>query len=132
MTSCDQMKGTTMTMTHRDLHAILGSYELPATYQATIETDTGPDPEGAHTMISDLDARRIASDWHGGQGTALYAFASTGAIDTARADHDLLREVNATIKAEHPPVGHDLYILYAYVHNHNARGPQPGWNDLTW
>jgi hypothetical protein len=39
-----------MSLTHRDLHAILGGYDLPNTYQATIETDTGPDPEGAPTM----------------------------------------------------------------------------------
>jgi hypothetical protein len=41
------------TLTHRDLHAILAGYLLPATYQATIETDTGPDPEGADTMTMD-------------------------------------------------------------------------------
>jgi uncharacterized protein CbrC (UPF0167 family) len=40
-----------MTLTHRDLHAILAGYPLPATYQATIETDTGPDPEGTNTVM---------------------------------------------------------------------------------
>lgn len=31
-------------------------------------------------MISDTDAQRTAGDWHGGGGSALYVFASTGAI----------------------------------------------------
>jgi hypothetical protein len=37
-------------LSHSDLHAILSQYPLPPTYQATIETDSGPDPEGAPTM----------------------------------------------------------------------------------
>lgn len=31
-------------------------------------------------MITDLEARKLASEWHGGQRTALYALTSTGAI----------------------------------------------------
>ena len=44
-------------------------------------------------MITDNEARNIAAQWHGGMGTALYAFASTGAIDTGRDDHNLEQEV---------------------------------------
>jgi hypothetical protein len=126
-----------MTLTHRDIHAILAGYLLPATYQATIETDIGPDPEGADTVISDLEARKIASEWHGGGGTALYAFASTGSINTARADHDLENEVLGCVNgALSPQDKSDTLALLAYIRrytdHHGARGPQPGWNDLTW
>lgn len=31
-------------------------------------------------MISALEARRIASEWHGGQASALYALASSGTV----------------------------------------------------
>jgi hypothetical protein len=51
-----------MTMTHRDLHAILAGYPLPTTYQATIETDTGPDPEGAPAMTYTSTSARILQD----------------------------------------------------------------------
>ncbi len=44
-------------------------------------------------MLTDLDARKIACEWHGGQGSALYALCSTGAIDTGRADHDVQEEI---------------------------------------
>jgi hypothetical protein len=160
-----------MTMTHRDLHAMLSQYPLPDTYQATIETDTGPNPEGGDTMtytstsarivqdgiarmqrrrmeqdippaltiqeqrpmISDTEARRIASDWHGGGGTALYAFASTGAINTTRADHDIENEVlgcvNGALSQQDKT---DTLKLLAYINTHEDRGPQPGWSDLAW
>jgi hypothetical protein len=35
-------------------------------------------------MISDGQARRIASEWHGGMPSALYSLASSGAIDLDR------------------------------------------------
>ena len=38
-------------------------------------------------MISDAWARRTAAEWHGGQGSALYLLASSGATHDAR--HDL-------------------------------------------
>jgi hypothetical protein len=170
-----------MTLTHRDLHAILAGYPLPATYQATIGTDTPedeemtmqpmitvtvydsagrakytdedgnvtteygfgtpdsePEPEEQTTMISDLEARRIASEWHGGGGTALYAFTSTGAIDTAREDHRLMHEIEDCVAslATQPHTRtvdvDDLFNLRTYVSHTGKRGPQPGWSDLTW
>jgi hypothetical protein len=44
-----------MTMTHRDLHALLAGYDLPPTYQATIADDSGPDPEGAPAILAHYD-----------------------------------------------------------------------------
>ena len=38
-------------------------------------------------MISDAWARRTAAEWHGGQGSAVYLLASSGATHDAR--HDL-------------------------------------------
>lgn len=80
-------------------------------------------------MITDTEARRIASSWHGGGGTALYAFASTGAIDTARADHDIKNEIQTCYF--YPDDMPGLRSLLAYVVHHGKRGPVPGWADLT-
>ncbi len=98
-------------------------------------------------MISDTEARRIASEWHGGGGTALYAFASTGAIDTARADHALTTEIDDCIAYIDDPSNRrdkhwtddvaladrqKLLNLSDYVAKHGARGPVDGWGELSW
>lgn len=90
-------------------------------------------------MITDTEARKIASEWHGGQGTALYAFSSTGAINTAREDHQLLHEIEDCISslsiergAESPPELDDLFALRIYVGHTGNRGPVDGWGKLTW
>lgn len=68
--------------------------------------------------LTDHDARMIASDWHGGQRSPLYALASTGAIlPNTMADIESLRTDNA-----------ELAALRAYVVEHGVRGPQKGWN----
>ncbi len=97
-------------------------------------------------MITDTEARKIAAEWHGGGGTALYAFASTGAINTARTDHQLAGEVYENILDERRRIGTDdpnpnnpehiglwdLEGLRVYVKAAGPRGPVPGWADLTW
>jgi len=87
-------------------------------------------------MITDTEARRIADQWHGGGGTALYAFASTGAIDTARSGHFIYREITETIDTERRSqqgiATDDLRSLIEYIDYHGPRGPVPGWNNLTW
>lgn len=91
-------------------------------------------------MITDLEARKIASEWHGGGGTALYAFTSTGAIDTARGDHNAATEVDNAIADEvarrggtfDGPDETNLWDLFDYIANTGTRGPVPGWSDLTW
>ena len=91
-------------------------------------------------MITDTKARKIASEWHGGGGTALYAFASTGAIDTARANHDLWQEItdnlndiaNAGRYEDADRHVNELFDLRNYIMHHEARGPVAGWTDLTW
>ena len=44
-------------------------------------------------MISDGQARRIASEWHGGMSSALYSLASSGAIDPDRVRDEISREL---------------------------------------
>jgi hypothetical protein len=91
-------------------------------------------------MITDLDARRIASEWHGGGGSALYAFASTGAIDTAYWSHSITDEIWRCLRndvesrslEEQIPALRDLTALLAYVDHHAERGPVAGWGKLTW
>jgi len=91
-------------------------------------------------MITDTEARRIADQWHGGGGTALYAFASTGAIDTARADHSIWLEITNTLNdienageyADADRHVNELFELRNYIMHHETRGPVPGWADLTW
>lgn len=43
-------------------------------------------------MITLETARQIAKEWHSGQTSALYAFASTGNVDSAPF-HDYMREI---------------------------------------
>lgn len=85
-------------------------------------------------MITDTEARKIASEWHGGGGTALYAFSSTGAIDTARANHDIRQEILNDFASTVP--GSDdaknLIDLLKYTVDHRTRGPVDGWSSLTW
>jgi hypothetical protein len=61
-------------------------------------------------MISGTTARRIASEWHGGQSSALYAFASTGTIlNTLKGEI-----IDCTQDASDDETD-DLYALWEYV-----------------
>jgi hypothetical protein len=94
-------------------------------------------------MITDAEARKIAYDWHGGGSTALYAFASTGAINTARADHDAAREITRSTMAYKKPgtPGYaewrkgmqDLGRLRVYLDHHGTRPAFTAdeWNRLA-
>lgn len=84
-------------------------------------------------MNNDTRARKIASEWHGGGRSAMYAFCSTGAIDTARHDHNLLDEVNACYPSAHNDDDfQDIEWLTLYVREHGTRGPVDGWGNLHW
>lgn len=89
--------------------------------------------------ITDGQARRIASDWHGGQWSPLYMLASTGATKDSRyrlsdvvvaIQRELLPERLAESERLFPGAGRDLRALLAYVRAAGARGPVPGWSDL--
>ena len=91
-------------------------------------------------MITDTEARRIASEWHGGQGSALYAFASTGAIregsdegwDYNECAMEIYEEIAATTSYEELNPMTDMNNLLEYIQANGPRGPVPGWADLTW
>jgi hypothetical protein len=84
-------------------------------------------------MISDRTAQHIASLWHGGGGSPLHQFASTGTI------HNLvIQEVHNNIDGElHEFVGYgekervrnvkELTRLLEYLVLKGHREPQQGW-----
>ena len=81
-------------------------------------------------MISDTQAQRIASDWHGGGGSPLYVFASTGAIvDALPAElrHNL--QWCRAHRAEHAAAiaARELMSLRDYVNEQGERGPVADW-----
>ncbi len=82
-------------------------------------------------MIRDLTARKIASNWHDGQFSPLYAFMSTGAImselhvDVSHLWYEIAQ--NGTKKDQK-----DLLNLYHYVKGHGTRGPVANWHLLHW
>jgi hypothetical protein len=82
-------------------------------------------------LMSDTTARRVASEWHGGGGTALYALASTGAIDTAREGHDIRREIADALPGAFY-ANHELIQLDMYVKAAGSRGPVDGWDTMAW
>lgn len=63
-------------------------------------------------MISDGQARRIASEWHGGMSTALHSLASSGAIDLDRVRDEISREL---MKLQVGEARRELLALDKYV-----------------
>lgn len=80
----------------------------------------------AGAAISDLQARVIASQWHGGQISALYSLASCGAIRDDLADE--IQHELAYNRGEAP----ELYVLLKYVRFNGVRGPVDAWSSLRW
>ena len=91
-------------------------------------------------MIQHRTARRIASEWHGGQSTGLYALCSSGAIigkQQRPGETETEEEVCACLRwlannRTMCPVSdqQDLTNLLAYIKHYGPRGPVPGWNDM--
>ncbi|MFD9813958.1 hypothetical protein [Streptomyces sp. NPDC059080] len=87
-------------------------------------------------IISDLDARRIASEWHGGQATALYSLTSCGAILPGlggEIDRELrfLLDGGAMTQDERDGVA-ELNRLKRYAQCHGERGARDEWTELDW
>lgn len=76
-------------------------------------------------IITDGQARRIASEWHGGQGSALYSLVSCGAIQDG-----LLAEIT---RRRESPIGarhrFDLLALEKYVRSNSPDDSTPGGDD---
>jgi hypothetical protein len=75
-------------------------------------------------MMTDSEARTVASWWHGGQASALYSFVSTGAIFPG-----LLTEVNSN-KPETTDDARDINELAQYIASKGYRDAQPGWANV--
>lgn len=80
-------------------------------------------PDGS---ISHGQARVIASEWHGGQASPLYALASSGAVDLDR----VVTEVDMCLAAADSAEDMRLRALRRYVRTCGSRGPVRGWSDL--
>ena len=77
--------------------------------------------------ISDTTARIIASQWHLGRYTGLYAFVSTGSITPDLWDEELLRPYQTAYVNERE----HLDWLGTYFLHHGVRGPVAGWAEKT-
>lgn len=78
-------------------------------------------------MISDGQARRIASNWHSGMSSALYSLASSGAVDLDRVRNEISRELR---KLDVGKVRRELLALDKYARTAGARPAQSGWSRL--
>lgn len=81
----------------------------------------------ASVVIGDGQARRIASDWHGGMSSALHSLASSGAIALDRVRDEISRELWQLDVAE---VRRELLALDKYVRTAGERPTQTGWSRL--
>ena len=86
-------------------------------------------------VIDDRTARVIASAWHGGQWSALYSLASSGAVDADAALSEL-RQDHASAQDDDDMTADDkrreLGALMDYVSHVGDRGPVQGWSGLNW
>ncbi len=80
-------------------------------------------------MITDAQARVTAMSWHGGQGSKLYAFGSSGAIP--QDGTALIGEIrHARRNADTEASATALTDLERYLVFSAPCGPQPGWASL--
>jgi hypothetical protein len=84
--------------------------------------------EANDTVITPTAARMIASQFHGGQASALYSLASCGAIDLERlhTEYFLMYGDPQTPEADKRKLDH----LGIYFLEHGDRGPVSGWAQL--
>jgi hypothetical protein len=75
-------------------------------------------------VISDGQARRIASEWHGGMGSALYSFASSGAVNFEWIMLEIRCEL---LNIEDETQRRELLALGKYVRSAGCRHKQEGW-----
>lgn len=82
-------------------------------------------------MLTDAQARKIACEWHGGGGSALYALCSSGAIDYTPVLHDIHAEIRECLQAATPEQSpSDLEALAAYCTEYGPSDPVEGWASL--
>lgn len=84
-------------------------------------------------VITDLAARRIASDWHAGGGSPSYQFVSTGRI-VPELEAELLATLRGCCRMRDFPwtaLG-ELNELILYVRTYGPRDAVENWSLLTW
>lgn len=84
--------------------------------------------EREQRAISDLAARVIATQFYGGQSSALYALSSTGAI-TEGWDNEIRI---ATRRSDESQERRALEALSAYCQRRRDKSRQPNWSALRW
>lgn len=86
-----------------------------------METDT----------LDAFTAREIASDWHSGQFTAMYAFASSGHLDKASLESEIGHELRDphTLQVIEPPKIERLRALLAFVTDPATPDDGDVWGD---
>src|SRR5436309_729786 len=77
--------------------------------------------------VDDATARRIASQLHGGQGSALCSLASTGNL----ADERLGAELRELYQSPNPRILEWASVLGTYTLHREHKGPVDGWHELT-
>jgi hypothetical protein len=84
--------------------------------------------ERTGSTIQNVAARMIASQFHGGQASALYSLASSGAIDL----EPLVDEYCEVYLGEDTTEAdkQKLHHLGRYVLEYGNRGPVAGWSEL--
>lgn len=113
---------------------------MPSTNGETSPVSTGEQPSDADrieagivraqesaSFIDDATARVIASQLHDGQASALYAFASTGAIDIERMDAELKATYEAFDGVD-PRVQQWAVELATYAFRRPEHGAVEGWS----
>ena len=81
-------------------------------------------------MITDLQAKKYSSEWHGGQWTALYALSSSGAIaSTLDCGYEITECLNQNTDSIEEI---KLARLLKYILHYGPRDPVKGWSDLHW
>lgn len=84
---------------------------------------------GSTGVINDTTARVIASRWHMGQSSALYSFASTGAINLDALQAEML--ANFTDPNATDDDREELDVLGLYLLETGDREPVEGWHKAT-
>ncbi len=77
-------------------------------------------------MLTDAQARKIASDWHDGTSSYLYRLASTGSINS----HHTAYEAHQAAYGQSPEDMASLFALRDYCQDIGPRGPVKGWASM--
>ena len=82
--------------------------------------------------ISDACARVIASQWHKGQASTGYAFASSGRIapSAQRVWDDLFADFYRDLRGDDRAAADALRVYLTNRARHGQTGPVPGWHRL--